>query len=179
MHAPQVAGVIDVCFAFELPRMMQDEEHQSLTAYHGCKEQVHQVMNSWSLHNYNSLLVLGEQKSLYLHASKNISFALSRNHVRPNWSVWNVNWTTHSKSLLAPKPKRKAAVCIIRNLQWVVFNQSFWYSFSIPWNRPEDIILILKEATSNYLRNVVDQRWTTFLQEIIELKLQQNDQVSP
>jgi hypothetical protein len=26
---------------------------------------------------------------------------------------------------------------------------------------------------------VIDQRWTAFLQEIIKLKLQQNDQVSP
>lgn len=140
------------------------------------KEQVHKVMNSWLLHTI--ILLGGEQKPVHLHASKNISFALSRNHVRPNWSVWNISWTTHSKLLLAPKPKRKAAVCI-RNLQRVVFNQNFWYSFSIPWNRPVDIILILKEATSNYLRNVIDQRWTTFLQEIIKLKLQQNDQVSP
>lgn len=133
---------------------------------------------SWTHDHYTTIILLGEQKPVYLHASKNISFALSRNHVRPNWSVWNISWTTHSKSLLAPKPKRKATVCI-RNLQWVVFNQNFWYSFSIPWNRPVDIILILKEATSNYLRNVIDQRWTTFLQEIIELKLQQNNQVSP
>lgn len=137
-------------------------------------EQVHKVMTirqlqfSWE----------ENKKPVYLHASKNISFALSCYHVRPNWSVWNISRTTHPKSLLAPKPKRKAAVRT-RNLQWVVLNQNFWYSFSIPRNRAVDIILILKEATSNYLRNVIDQRWTTFLQEIIELKLQENDRVSP
>ena len=76
----------------------------------------------WLLQNHIFLFGRTEIHILsYLHASKNISFALSRNHVWPNRSVWKIRWTARSKALLAPKPKRKTAVCI-RNLQWVVFN---------------------------------------------------------